>query len=183
MTQEYEDLMEEVKRDEQRRQEQQALLERLRTQYDAACNEYLQTLLQRWELDGHYGYWNSGRPGTIYHYGETHNLQMDDIIYCVEHDIDEDEVLAWEDYLLDAGEFGFTLLSLDAWHSGAPRTPQEVFDRLRNMKQQLYDLIDEEKARQEAERTTTAHSGFSDGTATDSPDTEDQGATVVTTEY
>lgn len=119
----------------------------LKEQYEKACNSYLVELLRMWELDAHYGYWNSDEPGTIYHYGETHNLTMEDIKYIVENDIEEDEVLAWEDYLLDAHEFGFTLPNLRSWHMGCPRTPQEVFDKLRRMKADLDAAVEEEKAR------------------------------------
>jgi len=122
-------------------------IKQLRTAYDKACNDYLNELLRMWELDPHYGYWNSDRPGTLYHYGETHNLSMDDIIYCVENGINEDEVLAWEDYLLDAAEFGFTLPNLPSWHKGCPRTDEATFARLRKMKQNLYDAVEEEKSR------------------------------------
>ena len=65
----------------------------LRCEFQVACNGYLNELLRMWELDAHYGYWNSDEPGTIYHYGETHNLAMEDIIYIVENDIEENEVL------------------------------------------------------------------------------------------
>ena len=119
----------------------------LKEQWKKACNGYLVELLRMWELDAHYGYWNSDEPGTIYHYGETHNLSMEEIIYCVENDIEEDEVLAWEDYLLDAHEFGFSLPNLRSWHRGCPRTPQEVFDRLRALKANLNEAVEEEKQR------------------------------------
>ena len=125
-----------------------AVKRHLKEQYDQACNAYLCELLNRWELDAHYGYWNSDRPGTIYHYGETHNLSMEDIQYIVDNDIDEDEVLQWEDYLLDAAEFGFHLPNIDAWHHGCPRTPQSTFDRLRAIKQSLADAIEQEKKKE-----------------------------------
>lgn len=119
----------------------------LKEQYEKGCNGYLVELLRMWELDMHYGYWNSDEPGTIYHYGETHNLTMEDIIYIVENDIEENEVLAWEDYCLDAYEFKFTIPNLRAWHMGCPRTPQAVFDRLRGMKAELDKAVEEEKQR------------------------------------
>ena len=119
----------------------------LKEQYEKGCNGYLVELLRMWELDAHYGYWNSDEPGTIYHYGETHNLTMEDIIYIVENDIEEDEVLAWEDYLLDAYEFRFTTPNLRAWNMGFPRTPQETFDRLRQLKADLDKAVEEEKQR------------------------------------
>ena len=119
----------------------------LRCEFAVACNGYLCELLRMWELDAHYGYWNSDEPGTIYHYGETHNLTMDDIIYIVENDIEENEVLAWEDYCLDAHEFGFDIPNLRSWHRGCPRTSKETFDALRLMKNELATAVEEEKER------------------------------------
>ena len=119
----------------------------LRCEFAVACNGYLNELLRMWELDAHYGYWNSDQPGTIYHYGETHNLTMEEIIYIVENDIEEDEVLAWENYCMDAHEFKFTTPNLRAWHKGCPRTSKETFDRLRQMKADLDKAVEEEKQR------------------------------------
>ena len=119
----------------------------LKEQYEKGCNGYLCELLRMWELDMHYGYWNSDQSGTIYHYGETHNLTMEEIIYIVENDIEEDEVLEWEEYCLDAYEFNFTTLTLRDWHMGCPRTPKETFERLRKLKADLDNAVDEEKQR------------------------------------
>ena len=119
----------------------------LKKQYEKACNGYLVELLRMWELDAHYGYWNSDKPGTIYHYGETHNLSMEEIIYIVENDIEEDEVLEWEDYCLDAYEFKFATPNLRSWHMGCPRTPPETFERLRALKANLDNAVKEEKKR------------------------------------
>ena len=119
----------------------------LRCQFAVACNGYLNELLRMWELDAHYGYWNSDQPGTIYHNGETHDLSIEDIIYIVENDIEEDEVLAWEDYCMDAYEFKFTTPNLRSWHMGCPRTPPETFERLRQLKADLAKAVEEEKQR------------------------------------
>ena len=119
----------------------------LRCEFAVACNGYLNELLSMWELDAHYGYWNSDEPGTIYHYAETHNLTMEDIIYIVENDIEEDEVLAWEDYILEAHEFGFDIPNLRSWHRGCPRTSQATFDTLRALKNDLATAVEYEKER------------------------------------
>lgn len=125
-----------------------AIKQHLKEQYDKACNAYLRELLNMWELDAHYGFWNSDKPGTIYHYGETHNLMMEDIIYIVDNDIEENEVLEWEDYTLDAMEFNMFTPNLKSWHMGCPRTPQERFAKLRSLMNALTASIDEEKKRQ-----------------------------------
>jgi hypothetical protein len=122
-----------------------AVKRKLKEQWEQACNGYLVELLRMWELDAHYGYWNSEEPGTIYHYGDTHNLTMEEIIYIVENDIEEDEVLAWEDYCLDTYEFGFTTPNLRSWHMGCPRIPSETFERLWKMKADLEEAIEAEK--------------------------------------
>lgn len=72
---------------------------------------------------------------------------MEDIIYIVEADIEEDEVIEWEDYQLMAHEFGFPLPNLMAWHRGCPRTPKEVFDKLQGLKADLDKAVEEEKER------------------------------------
>lgn len=123
--------------------------EALRSQYAVACNGYRDELLRMWELDGHYGYWGGDEVGSIYHYGESHSLSMGDIIYIVENGIDEDEVFAWEDYILDASEFGFPVPNLRSWHMGCPRTSDEVFVRLRSLKSDLLRAVDDEKSRLE----------------------------------
>ena len=124
-----------------------SIKQKLKEQWKQVCNGFLVEMLRMWELDAHYGYWGGDETGTIYHYGETHNLSMDDIIFIVLADIEEDEVLAWEDYLLDAHEFGFELPNLQAWHWGCPRVPQEVFDRLRMLKADFDKAVEEEKER------------------------------------
>jgi hypothetical protein len=119
----------------------------LKEQYEKGCNGYLCELLRMWELSACYGYWNSDKPGTIYHYGDTHNLTMEEIIYIVENDIEEDEVLAWEDYCLDAYEFKFATPNLRSWHTGCPRTSPQVFERLRKLKEDLNKAIEEENSK------------------------------------
>lgn len=124
-----------------------AVKRQLKEQWEKVCNGYLTEMLRMWELDAHYGYWNSDQPGTIYHYGETHNLAMEDIIYIVENDIEEDEVFEWEEYCLDAHEFGFNTPNLNAWHKGCPRTSQEAFEKLRKLKSDLEKAVEDEKQR------------------------------------
>jgi len=119
----------------------------LKDQWRKACNGYLAELLRMWELDAQYGYWSGDENGTMYHYGETHNLTMEDIMYIVDCEIEEDEVLAWEDYCLDAHEFGFDIPNLRAWHRGCPRTSKETFDTLRILKNNLAEAVEEERNR------------------------------------
>lgn len=118
----------------------------LREQYEKACNGYLVELLRMWELDAYYGYWIGEEIGGVYDYGGgMFTIGMDDIIYCVEHDIGREQYIEWQEYCCDAAEFGFDMPNLKSWIMGCPRTSQEVFKKLREMKKILDDAIKEEK--------------------------------------
>ena len=118
----------------------------LREQWDKACNGYLVELLRMWELDAYYGYWIGEEIGGVYDYGGgMFTIGMDDIIYCVEHDIGREQYIEWQEYCCDASEFGFDTPNLKSWMMGCPRTPPEVFEKLRKMKAELNDAIKAEK--------------------------------------
>ena len=103
-----------------------------------------------WELDGHYGYWIGNEDGTLYDYGDgMFTINMDNIIYCVEHDVTELQYQEWQDYICDAAEFGFVTPNLRSWMNGCPRTPQETFEKLRKLKADLNNAVEEEKKRME----------------------------------
>ena len=61
-------------------------------------------------------------------------------------------MLAWEDYCMDAYEFKFNTPNLRAWHMGCPRIPPETFNRLRQLKAELDNAVEEEKERMSARR-------------------------------
>ena len=118
----------------------------LKEQYEKACNGYLVELLRMWELDAYYGYWIGQEIGGVYDYGGgMFTIGMNDIIYCVEHDIDREQYIEWQEYCCDAAEFGFDMPNLKSWMMGCPRTSQEVFKKLREMKKILDDAIKAEK--------------------------------------
>lgn len=118
----------------------------LKEQYEKACNGYLCELLRMWELDAYYGYWIGEEIGGVYDYGGgMFTIGMNDIIYCVEHDIGREQYIEWQEYCCDAAEFGFDMPNLKSWIMGCPRTSQEVFKKLREMKKILDDAIKAEK--------------------------------------
>lgn len=120
----------------------------LKEQWEKACNGYLVELLRMWELDAHYSYWIGDEVGGVYDYADGNiDINMDDIIWCVENDVDKNEYMAWQEYICDASEFGFDTPNLRSWCRGCPRTPPEVFERLRGIKADLAKAVEEEKAR------------------------------------
>ena len=118
----------------------------LREHWEKACNGYLVELLRMWELDAYYGYWIGEEIGGVYDYGDgMFTIGMNDIIYCVEHDIGREQYIEWQEYCCDAAEFGFDTPNLKSWMMGCPRTQPEVFEKLRKMKAELNEAIKAEK--------------------------------------
>ena len=125
----------------------------LKEQWEKACNGYLVELLHMWELDAHYGYWIGDEVGGVYDYADgVMTINMDDIIYCMEHDVESKEYMAWQEYICDAAEFGFNTPNLRSFVRGCPRTPSEIFERLRKLKADLNNAIKEEQERVKNDR-------------------------------
>ena len=124
-----------------------AMKRQLKEQFEQACNGYLCELISMWELNAYYGYWIGEEVGGVYDYGGMFTINMDDIIYCVEHDVTALQYQEWQDYICDAAEFGFVTPNLRSWMNGCPRTPQETFEKLRKLKADLNNAVEEEKKR------------------------------------
>ena len=124
-----------------------AVKRQLKEQWKQACNGYLCELLRMWELDSYYGYWIAEEIGGVYDYGGSFTIGMDDIIYCVENDVTQQQYMEWQDYIFDAAEFGFDTPNLRSWMKGCPRTSAETFEHLREIKAMLNKAIEEEKER------------------------------------
>ena len=124
-----------------------AIKAKLKEQFEQACNGYLCELINMWELNAYYGYWIGEEVGGVYDYGGMMTINMEDIIYCVEHDVTELQYQEWQDYICDAAEFGFVTPNLRSWMHGCPRTPQETFEKLRKLKADLNNAVEEEKKR------------------------------------
>ena len=123
-----------------------AVKQQLKEQWKQACHGFQVELLRMWELDAYYGYWIGEEIGGVYDYGGgMFTIGMNDIIYCVEHDIGREQYIEWQEYCCDAAEFGFDMPNLKSWMMGCPRTPPEVFEKLRKMKAELNEAIKAEK--------------------------------------
>ena len=115
----------------------------LRERYEKAVMDYVNTLLQMWELDGHYGYFIGDEVGGIYDYGDgMFTISMQDIVYCVENGVTEEEYEKMLEYCCKCAEYNLPKMNLNAWHKGAPR---HDFTKLDALKKDLDDAIENEK--------------------------------------
>lgn len=115
----------------------------LKENYENACNDYVQALLTLWDLDGYYGYWIGEDVGGVYDYGDgIFTIGMQDIVYCVENGVTEEEYEEMLEYCVKCSEYNMPTMNLNAWHKGAPR---HDFTKLDALKKDLNNAIDNEK--------------------------------------
>ena len=125
-----------------------AVKRQLKEQWKQACNGYVNELLRMWELDSYYGYWIGEEVGGVYDYGGgAFTIGMDDMRYCVENDVTQEQYIEWQEYICDAAEFGFDTPNLRSFVRGCPRTSAETFNHLREINAMLNDAVEEEKKR------------------------------------
>lgn len=119
-------------------------LKNLRKSYEDACNMWLRELCISWELRMSDGFWIGDEVGGIWDSGDGDVIvDMQDIIYIVEHDVTYDTYCDWRSYNSDAAEFGYAYMRLKSYCEGERRIPQYAFDRLHQMKKDFEDAIDE----------------------------------------
>lgn len=119
--------------------------ELLKKNYEDACEAYVGEMLASFEVDRIDCFWVADEVGGVFAVGDMLSLNMQEIIYIVENEIAYDDCVDWQDYNLYCDEFNFNCLNLKSWHMGAPRIPQETFDRLRKMKKDIENLCEETK--------------------------------------
>lgn len=119
--------------------------ELLKKNYENACEAYVGEMLAAFEVDRKDCFWVADEVGGAFAVGDMLFLDMQEIVYIVENDISYDDCVDWQDYNLWANEFNFNMLNIKAWYKGAPRVPQETFDRLRKMKKDIENLCEETK--------------------------------------
>ena len=115
----------------------------LKENYEKACNDYVQALLNLWDLDGYYGSWIGEDIGGVYDYGDgIFTIGMQDIVYCVENGVTEKEYEGLLEYCCKCAEYNLPKMNLNAWHKGAPR---HDFTKLDALKKDLDDAIEDYK--------------------------------------
>ena len=115
----------------------------LKEQYEKSVMSYVNTLLDMWELDAHYGSFISDEIGGVYDYGDgIFTIDMQDIVYCVENGVTEKEYEEMLEYCVKCHEYNLPTMNLNAWHKGAPR---HDFTKLDALRKDLDDAIEKYK--------------------------------------
>lgn len=118
----------------------------LKENYEKACNAYIGMLAEMWGWDAKsYGYWVGDEVGGIYSYGECTFIDMEDIIFCVDNDVEKEEYSEWQEYCLFAHEYKQTMPNFKSWHNGCPRLSKDAQKHLTSLKERLDKTIQEYK--------------------------------------
>lgn len=122
----------------------------LKKDFESAVDAYVDALLYMWSdydnddpsFTPNYGYWVGDDKSGVYCYGDDTFINLSDIILCVEKEVSYSDYTEWVDYCTQAHEFGFDEPNLRSWLNGCPRVPQESFDKLHNMRENLESLVE-----------------------------------------
>ena len=116
-------------------------LNELNNRYEEACNDILQAFSKTYDVQVDAQDWVAGQTGTVACVNEEFYINMDDILFMLNNDVEWNTFLAWWDYCLDCSMLGLNDINLQSWCKGAPRYSQESIDRLKSMRKDLDDEI------------------------------------------
>lgn len=125
----------------------------LKVNYEDACNNYLLTLLNMWELSVKDGFWVQDRVGTIYVHESDVSFGMDEIILLVERNVSEDTYRKYCEYCFKCSEYNFNTPKLESYLDGCPLIPQSTFDRLDALMGEINKCINDTKTSLEYGKT------------------------------
>lgn len=115
--------------------------------FNAAVDAYTTTLCSKWGIDPHYAFWAGDDRSGVFCIEDGVNLNLCEVILCVEYNYDYCSVCEWQEYNIKAHHFNFNYIKLEAWFMGAPRVPEGTFKRLEKMEKEVVDLAVSEKER------------------------------------
>jgi hypothetical protein len=102
--------------------------------------------LKLFELNKVDTWWVGDRVGLdLFCFGDCETISLEDMVYCLENNITHDEYIEFTEYNVKCLEYNMHTMNLQSWYMGAPRVPQETFDRLDALKKELNDTIESTK--------------------------------------
>ena len=93
--------------------------------FNETADLMVEVLCERWGVYGRDAFWVSDDRAGVLCLGDLF-LNLGDLIYILQHDLSVDEVQEWQQYNIDAQEYGLNTINLKSWHRGAPRVPERA---------------------------------------------------------
>lgn len=120
----------------------------LKQKYEAVAQDYRLELIKKFypneEVPYDDSYWVGDEIGGVLELNQDF-YDYDTIRYIVDNNVQYDTWEEWYLYCQGVGDFGIKTPTLKAWCEGCPRLSQERIERLAKMRQDLQDLIEENK--------------------------------------
>lgn len=117
----------------------------LRQNFEKAVDDYLTAFLKQMDWDRFYGYWIADDCSGIYAYGDQHFISLADIIYSVDNNVTNEELVECEEYNVWATNNWQSTISLASWHKGYRGVPKEGREKIDKLRMELNELIKETK--------------------------------------
>ena len=112
--------------------------------YEDICNVYLKAFCEKHDYPFTHPEtgWVADRVGEIAVIGDYY-VDFSTIRTDIDEAVPEGEFIKYYDYCSEAHEFGLTVPNYHSWVRGCPRTPPDIFERLRELKTETENLIRE----------------------------------------
>ena len=117
----------------------------LRQNFEKAVDDYLTAFLKQVDWDRFYGYWIAHDCTGFYAYGDQHFISIADIIYSVDNNVTNKELVECEEYNVWATNNGQSTISLASWHKGYHGVPKDGREKIDKLRMELNELIKETK--------------------------------------
>lgn len=116
-------------------------IKQIRTDYNNACENILQAFCEKYDMTYVKDAWVGGDVGTIAMVGELF-IDLQDMLYCLTHNVDFGNFISWYDYNSEIMEYGLRQINLKSWCIGCPHAD---LSELRKKKQALDEEIEKVK--------------------------------------
>lgn len=121
--------------------------EEMRKSFDKVCQQYVDALIEKWELSKPDTWWIANDVGGVLAFNDTGFLSLNDLIFCIEEDVTIEEYYEWSEYNMFAQEFHQNLINLSSWHKGWHGLPKDAQDKLRSLRNDLDVAVKDYKKR------------------------------------
>ena len=118
----------------------------LQENYKNACNAYLKVFCAKHDYSFEKDMWVGNEPGTVAACGDEF-FNMETIKIDIDKNAPEEELLKWYSYTLEADEFHLPIPNYNHWLMGCPRTSEKWFAEMRSKRNELEELLREERER------------------------------------
>ena len=118
----------------------------LKREYNKACFDYLNKLIGNWKLyeddTPDYGWWIGDEVGTTYFFNEEISINMDDIRYCVNNDVDYQTYLNYNEYNTRCHEYGLNTITLKEYICHEGRVSDKELEKIAVIRKELDNFVD-----------------------------------------